>query len=350
MSEAEFGSETSSLAIDEAALFGYLRGRLPNLADELRVRQFAGGQSNPTYHLASATAEWVLRKKPPGTLLPTAHMIEREYRVFAALAGTSVPVPETYLFCEDRSVIGTEFLVMQYVRGRIFWDPALPGMASAERSAIYDEMNRVLAALHGVDFAARGLGDYGRPGNYFARQIKRWSQQYEAAKTDDLPSMDRLLAWLPANIPNADDTCLVHGDFRMDNMIFHPTEPRVLALLDWELSTLGHPLADLAYTCMPYHSPLRAPQPLADIAGSESGIPTEAQFVADYCRRVGRAGITEWPFYMAFSFFRYASITQGVYHRGLQGNASSAGDAPRMRARAVEAADTGLKLLSRADK
>jgi aminoglycoside phosphotransferase (APT) family kinase protein len=327
------------------ALAGYLSGKLPDLRGALRVRQFAGGQSNPTYLLECDERRWVLRKKPPGTLLPTAHMVDREYRIFSALEGSGVPVPRTHLFCSDRTVIGTEFFVMDYVSGRIFWDPTLPEAGGpAERSALYAEMNRVLAALHGVDYQARGLSDYGKPGNYFARQIKRWSQQYEAARTDPLPSMDRLIEWLPQRVPEGDETRLVHGDFRLDNMIFHATEPRVLAVLDWELSTLGHPLADLAYNCMPYHGPLRGAPALRDVAGPDSGIPTEQDYVGQYCQRTGRADIPHWNFYLAFSFFRYASIVQGVHHRGLQGNASSADDAPAMRARAVEAAETGWRL------
>jgi aminoglycoside phosphotransferase (APT) family kinase protein len=340
------------LSIDTAALGAYLRAHMPEVAGELHVRQFAGGQSNPTYLItcmddtgASSARQWVLRKKPPGTLLPTAHMVEREYQVCAALAGSDVPVPKARLYCADRSVIGTEFFVMEYVEGRIFWDATLPEASAGERRAIYAEMARVLSALHRVDYAAVGLGGYGKPGNYFARQIKRWSQQYEAAKTDALPSMDRLIEWLPAHVPAEDETCLVHGDFRLDNMIFHPREPRVLAVLDWELSTLGHPLADLAYNCMPYHGLFRTAVPLKQIAGAASGIPTEAEHVAEYCRRVGRAAVADWPFYLAFSFFRSASIRQGVYKRGLQGNASNAEEAMSMRARAAEAADTGWRLI-----
>jgi aminoglycoside phosphotransferase (APT) family kinase protein len=345
VTDEELSSEAAELKIDDAALARYLRGRLSGLGAELSVRQFKGGQSNPTYLLASGDRRWVLRKKPPGALLPTAHMVDREYRIFTALAGSGVPVPRTELFCDDRAVIGTEFFVMEYVAGRIFWNAALPEVQSAaERSAIYAEMNRVLGALHQVDYAARGLADYGKPGNYFARQIKRWSAQYMAAQTDPLPSMDRLMAWLPEHVPAGDEACLVHGDFRLDNMIFHPREPRVLAVLDWELSTLGHPLADLAYNCMPYQAPFRGAPALREVAGPASGIPTEQEYVAQYGARTGRAGIEGWSFYLAFSFFRYASIVQGVYHRGLQGNASSAGDAPAMRARTIAAAETGDRI------
>jgi aminoglycoside phosphotransferase (APT) family kinase protein len=349
----EFGPESNDLKIDAEALARYLAQRLPDVSGALRVRQFAGGQSNPTYHLACGderegkpVREWVLRKKPPGTLLPTAHAVDREYRIFSSLAGSDVPVPRTYLYCDDASVIGTEFFVMEYVRGRIFWDATLPGLSPAERSAIYDEMNRVLAALHRVDYAARDLADYGKPGNYFARQIRRWTQQYEAAKTDHVEAMERLIEWLPAHIPGDDQTCLVHGDFRLDNMIFDAHEPRVRAVLDWELSTLGHPLADLAYNCMPYHGAFRTAVPLRDVAGDASGIPTEAQYVAAYCRGTGRASIPAFGFYLAFSFFRSASIVQGVYHRGLQGNASSAQEALNMRARTLAASETGWRIAS----
>jgi aminoglycoside phosphotransferase (APT) family kinase protein len=339
-----FSSETSALPIDTVALGRYLAEHLPRMSGELGVRQFAGGQSNPTYLLTSGSRQLVLRKKPPGTLLPTAHAVDREHRIFTALTGSDVPVPRPYLYCDDPTVIGAAFFVMEYVQGRIFWDPTLPGMAPEERRGLYDEMNRVLAALHRVDYAARGLADYGKPGNYFARQIRRWSQQYQAAKTDELDSMERLMAWLPAHIPSDDQTCLVHGDFRLDNMIFHPHEPRVLAVIDWELSTLGHPLADLAYNCMPYYSTFRSPVPLAEVAGPHTGIPTEQEYVERYCERAGREAIVDFRFHLAFSFFRSASIVQGVYHRGLQGNASSAQDALQMHARALAAAEIGWRL------
>jgi aminoglycoside phosphotransferase (APT) family kinase protein len=340
----ELSSEAGSLKIDVAALSRYLRGRMPNLTGELSVRQFAGGQSNPTYLVTSGTQRFVLRKKPPGQLLPTAHAVDREYRIFAALAQSDVPVPKPVLYCDDREPIGTEFFVMEYVEGRIFWNSTLPDVSASERRAIYAEMNRVLAALHQLDYQALGLGDYGKPGNYFARQIKRWSQQYRAAATDLLPSMDKLMEWLPMHVPEDDETRLVHGDYRLDNMIFHPREARVLAVLDWELSTLGHPLADLAYNCMPYHSTFRAPVPLSEVAGPETGIPTENDYVAEYCERVGRDPALDLRFYLAFSFFRSASIVQGVYSRGLQGNASSPDDTTKMRTRALLAADTGWRL------
>ena len=344
----EFSSDSDALPIDQQALERYLKGRLEGLDGPLSVRQFAGGQSNPTYHLSCGDHAWVLRKKPPGELLPKAHMVEREHRIFTALADPDVPVPRTYLLGEDTSGVGTEFFVMEYLEGRIFWDPTLPECASAARPGIYHEMNRVLAALHMVDPQRHGLSDFGRPGNYFDRQIGRWSKQYVAAATGELPSMDRVMEWLPEHVPADDTSCVVHGDYRLDNMIFHPTEPRVLALLDWELSTLGHPLADLAYNCMPYHLPSRGAPPLKEVAGGDSGIPLERDYVAEYCERVGRGTIPDWNFYMVFSVFRYAAIVQGVYARGLQGNASSAEGAREMRARAEQAADVAWELIQAA--
>jgi aminoglycoside phosphotransferase (APT) family kinase protein len=249
--------------------------------------------------------------------------VDREYRVITALAQTDVPVPRTYVLCEDPAVIGSAFYVMDYVRGRIFRDPQLPGLDRAERRAIYDEMNDVLARLHRVDHQAVGLGDYGKPGNYFERQIGRWTKQYEAAKTDLVEPMEHLIAWLPSHIPPGDDTTIAHGDFRLENSIYHPTEPRMLAVLDWELSTLGHPLADLAYNCMPYHMNNPQQGTLIDVDHAATGIPSEADYIAAYCRRTGRSGIEHWDFYLAFSLFRLASIVQGVYKRGLDGNASS---------------------------
>jgi aminoglycoside phosphotransferase (APT) family kinase protein len=310
---------------DESALAAELARHLPGWSGLARVEQFEGGQSNPTFRVTSEDgARYVLRKKPPGKLLATAHQVEREYRVLRALASTRVPVPPALHLCEDATVIGTPFYVMKYVAGRIFRDPTLPGLAAAERRALYLEMIRVLAEIHQVDWRAAGLADFGKPGNYVARQVDRWTKQYRAAMTEAIPSMDRLIAWLPEHVPADDTTTVVHGDFRLDNMIFHPDEPRVLALLDWELSTLGHPLSDLAYSCMAYHVDLLHRPCLAGVAGPESGIPTEAEYLAEYCRLTGRDGIADFQFFLAFSLFRSASIIQGVYKRGLDGNASSA--------------------------
>jgi aminoglycoside phosphotransferase (APT) family kinase protein len=337
MERPEF-SENHNLPIDADALGAYLRERMPGLTGPLSVQKFAGGQSNPTYKLQSGERAFVLRKKPPGVLLPTAHMVDREFRILNALKDTPVPVARPHLYCDDPKLIGSEFFVMDYVAGRIFWDPTLPQLSAAERRDIYREMTRVLAALHGVDFRAVGLEDYGKPGNYFARQIKRWSSQYEAARTEEVPAMDALMRWLPENVPADDTTSLVHGDFRLDNMIWHPEEPRVLAVLDWELSTLGHPLADLAYNCMPYHLGNAGRPALSAACGGESGIPSEAEYVADYCRFARRDVPGEMSFYLAFSLFRYVSIIQGVYKRGLSGNASSAGEAVQMRERVLDVA------------
>lgn len=295
-----------------------------NLHGPLRVRQFRGGQSNPTYWIADDERAWVLRKKPPGELLPSAHAVDREYRVISALQDTDVPVPRVHLLCEDADVIGTPFYVMDHVRGRIFWNVQLPGMEPDERTAIYQELVRVMAALHSVDPDAVGLGDYGRPTGYMERQVARWSKQYRASETRTVPTMDALIDWLPENLPAGDEVAIAHGDFRLDNLIFHPTEPRALALIDWELSTLGHPLADLAYHCMLYDVVLPGIGGLAGFDCAAAGIPDEAAFVARYCELTGRDdGIEGWPVFKAFSLFRLAAIAQGVYKRSLQGNASN---------------------------
>ncbi|WP_240002475.1 phosphotransferase [Oleisolibacter albus] len=310
---------------DEAALWSHLTAALPDFRTPATLQQFQGGQSNPTFLITAADGrKLVLRKKPPGTLLPSAHMVEREYRVMRALAGTAAPVPSVRLLCEDASVIGTPFYVMDHVDGRVLTDVALAGMAPAERAAIYDAMNATLAALHGVDWQAAGLGDFGKPDQYVARQVERWSKQYAAARTDEIPAMDRLMAWLPRHVPAGDETTIAHGDFRLGNLMLHPTEPRVVAILDWELATLGHPLSDLAYNCMAYHLPagIKEFPGLKGLDLPALGIPSEADYVAAYCRRTGRDGIPDWPFFLAFSFFRIASICQGVYARALAGNAA----------------------------
>jgi aminoglycoside phosphotransferase (APT) family kinase protein len=311
---------------DVAALERYLRTQLPGFATLREVRQFRGGQSNPTFLLTAADdARYVLRRKPAGTLLPSAHAVDREYRVISALHGNAVPVPQPLCLCADESVIGSMFYLMSYVAGRNFWDPTLPGASASERSAIYAEMLRVLVALHTLDYAAAGLADYGRPGNYFARQIARWSKQYRASQTEHIEAMEKLLAWLPAHIPPGEETALVHGDYRLDNMIFDGREPRMRALVDWELSTLGHPLADFSYHVMLWRVGEGEVRGLEDVDLASLGIPGEADYVASYCRSTGRAAIEPevWEFCMAYNLFRIACIRQGIMKRVLEGTAAS---------------------------
>lgn len=313
-------------AFDETRLAHYLEQVIPGFRGPLTAEKFSGGQSNPTFRLRAASGDYVLRRKPPGELLKSAHAVDREYRVMAALRDTDVPVAAVFHLCEDESVIGSMFFVMEYMAGRVFWDPALPELDNAGRSAIYDEMNRVLAALHDVDIEAVGLADYGRPGNYYERQFNRWEKQYRSSETESITAMDALIDWLPAHMPPDDGrVALAHGDFRLDNLIFHPREPRVIAVVDWELSTLGHPFADLAYQCMQWHMP-NSGGVLPGLGGldrSALGIPSDEAYVAAYCRRRGLDGIPDWTFYLAFSFFRFAAIVQGVYKRALDGNASN---------------------------
>jgi aminoglycoside phosphotransferase (APT) family kinase protein len=289
------------------------------------VRQFAGGQSNPTFLVESANHRYVLRRKPPGKLLPSAHAVDREFRVISALERTEVPVAKAHALCEDESVIGTAFYVMDYVEGRLFWDAALPELPGAARASIYREMTRVIAALHAVDYAAVGLSGYGKPGHYIERQVSRWTQQYRASETESIDAMERLIEWLPRHIPGDEQTSIVHGDFRLDNAIFHPHEPRILAVLDWELSTLGHPLVDLAYVCMRYHLSADQFKGLGGLDTAALQIPSEADCVADYCRRRRLEPVApqDWNYYLAFNMFRLAGILQGVLSRAIQGNASS---------------------------
>ena len=308
---------------DEAALARWCLDHVEGFEGPLSVTQFQGGQSNPTFLLTTPARRYVLRKKPPGKLLASAHQVDREYTVMKALAATPVPVPHMYALCTDPEVIGTEFYVMEHLAGRVFRDPTLPGMTPAERAAIYDEMNRVLAELHSVDFEAVGLGDYGRPGNYFERQIGRWIKQYRAAETETIEAMEKLIGWMPEHIPGDPSVSIAHGDYRLENTMFHPTEPRMIAVLDWELSTIGHPLADLGYNAMLYHIDSPTMGTLTRVDFATSGIPREADYVAAYCRRAGRTTIDDWSFYVGFSIFRLAAIAQGVYKRGLDGIASS---------------------------
>jgi aminoglycoside phosphotransferase (APT) family kinase protein len=306
---------------DVAALEGYLARRLPALAGPLEVRQFRGGQSNPTYYVRAPGGEFVLRRKPPGKLLPSAHAVEREYRVIAALQGTGVPVPRALLLCEDAAVIGTPFYLMSYVPGRVMPELALPGLAPAERRALWDDAVAVLARLHQVDWRAVGLGDFGKPGNYYARQIHRWVGQYRASETETIPAMERLIAWLPAHVPAEDTTTLVHGDFRIGNTIVHPTEPRIVAVLDWELATLGHPLGDLAYLCTAFRMPAGI-DGLGGLDLAALGIPSEAEVVDRYGRLTGRDAVPGWEFYVAFALFRLAAICQGIMGRVRDGTAA----------------------------
>ncbi|MCW5657795.1 MAG: phosphotransferase [Burkholderiaceae bacterium] len=316
-------------AFDEAALASHLRDRIDGFGDGLKVEQFKGGQSNPTFKLTTASGRcYVLRRKPPGQLLPSAHAVDREFRVISALAGTDVPVPRTHLLCEDPSVIGTAFYVMDCVDGRVLWDPRLPDLTPEQRRAHYAELGRVIAALHKVDPAAVGLADYGRPGNYIARQVARWTQQYKAAETETIEAVDRLIDWLPARIPPGDETAIVHGDYRFDNVIFHPTEPRIVAVLDWELSTLGHPLVDFAYHCMTWRMPAaEGSRGLAGVDLAALGIPSEREYLASYLEATGHTqpvSDAHWNYYMVFNMFRLVGILQGIMKRALQGNASNA--------------------------
>jgi aminoglycoside phosphotransferase (APT) family kinase protein len=288
-----------------------------------KIEQFKGGQSNPTYKIND---KYVLRRKPPGKLLPSAHAVDREYRVIKALHPAGFPVAKPHVLCEDESVIGTAFYVMEYVEGRVLWDQALPGMSKRERGEIWDALNRVMAQLHTIDYRAVGLEEFGKPGNYIERQITRWTKQYQASETERIESMDNLIAWLPKNIPPSAATTVVHGDFRLDNTIFHPTEPRVLAVLDWELSTLGDPLADFAYHCMSWHIPPGQFRGIGGLDLASLGIPSEAEYMGRYCERTGRGAINQshWDFYIAYNLFRIAAILQGIMKRVVDGTAASA--------------------------
>ena len=325
---------SSQNAFDLDALTHYLQAHLEGFAGPLTAEIFKGGQSNPTYKLVTPGKSYVMRAKPGpvAKLLPSAHAVEREFKVMSGLQGTDVPVAKMYCLSEDESVIGRAFYVMEFVEGRVLWDQSLPGMTPVQRGEIYNEMNRVISALHKVKFAERGLADYGKPGNYFERQIGRWSKQYTASITKPIPEMDRLMEWLPANIPasgrDAGMVSIVHGDFRLDNLMFHPTEPRVMAVLDWELSTLGHPLADFSYHCMSWHIPPGAFRGIGGLDLSSLGIPLESDYIRLYCERTGvatpEALKADWDFYLAYNLFRLAAILQGIAKRVEAGTASSA--------------------------
>ena len=318
---AGMNSLATDLPLDR--LEPWLREHVVDFRGPVSAERFAGGQSNPSYRLRAASGDYVLRRKPPGPLLPSAHAVDREFRVMRALAETPVPVPRVHALCEDDAVIGSAFYVMEFLDGRIFWDQRLGECSRADRGAMFDSMNTVIAALHTVDYAAIGLGDFGRPGNYMARQIARWSRQYRASETETIAAMDRLIEWLPEHLPEDSAPAIVHGDYRMDNLVFHKTEPRVIGVLDWELSTTGDPLADFAYHVMTWRVTPELFRGLAGIDFAAAGIPDEPAYVAAYCRRTGRSLIGAWDFYMVYSLFRIAAILQGIAKRAIDGTAAS---------------------------
>jgi len=301
----------------------WMRDRVDGFRGPLAAERFEGGQSNPTYKLAAATGTYVLRRKPLGHLLPSAHAVDREYRVMRSLADTAVPVPRVYALCEDDAIIGSTFYVMEFLDGRVFWDQRLPGLTPAECRAMFDSMNAVIASLHSVDQLAAGLADFGRPGNYMARQIGRWSKQYQASETEPQPAMDALIEWLPRRLPPEEAPRIVHGDYRMDNLVFHKTEPRVIGVLDWELSTIGNPLADFAYHVMTWRVTPELFRGLAGVDFAKLGIPTEEEYVAAYCQHTGCGPIPDWDFYIVYSLFRLAAIMQGIAKRAIEGTAAS---------------------------
>ena len=318
----------AAIPFDQKALEAYLQAHIAGFQGPVTIKRFKGGQSNPTYLLTTPTRQYVMRTKPAAAaqLLPSAHAVDREFRIQSALARSPVPVATMHGLCEDEAVIGRAFYVMDFVEGRIFWEQSLPDMQPSERAAIYDELNRVIAELHKVDYEAFGLSDYGKPGNYFVRQIDRWTRQYRASETHTINAMERLIAWLPQHIPYEENPqiALVHGDYRIDNVIFHPTAPRILAVIDWELSTLGHPLADFAYHLMTRHMPPGVMRGLQGVNLRELGIPEESTYIAAYQHRVGRPVADDWNFYLAYNVFRLAAIVQGIAKRADEGTASSA--------------------------
>ena len=324
MSEVELTAVRSGHEFDVDRVDRYMRKHVSGYRGSFTVQQFEGGQSNPTFLLETSTRRYVMRKQPPGNLLPSAHAVDREYRVMAALQETEVPVPEMLALCEDTSVIGTKFYIMSMVEGRLYTKTALPDLPVEERTTIYHDMARILASLHRVDPSAVGLASFGRPGNYFARQISRWSRQYQASETETIKAMDHLIEWLPAHLPDEVPPVIVHGDFRLGNVLLHETRPQVVAVLDWELSTLGDGLADLGYWCQEYYGEQsEKPGGIAGVDLDSIGIPAEKDIIESYCRFYGRDGIENWLFYVIYNLFRSAGIIQGVYKRGLDGNASS---------------------------
>ena len=323
MSDVEITAVRDAHRFDESTLNAYLEQEIPTYKGPLTVKQFEGGQSNPTFQLITPQKTYVLRKQPPGELLPSAHQVDREFKVMKALWNTPVPVPEMFLLCEDLKIIGTKFYVMEMVEGRLFTETRLPQLPKEERKSLYEDLARVLAELHKVDPEKVGLHEFGRPGNYYERQISRWSKQYLASQTEQIDAMDNLMKWLPENIPQASSSAIVHGDFRLGNVLVHPEKPKVVAVLDWELSTLGDGLADLGYICQEYHGDSESPDGLAGADLELLGIMTESDMVNSYCSHLGLDGIDNWEFYLIYNMFRSAGIIQGVYKRGLDGNASS---------------------------
>lgn len=344
------GEVAPAQRFDEAKLKAHLETHIDGFGRDMIVQQIKGGASNPTFKLTTQSPagplHYVLRKKPPGPLLASAHQVDREYRVMKALECTGVPVPRMRHLCTDDTVIGTAFYVMDFLDGRIFRDATLPGVSKSNRSAIYDELNATLAKLHKVDYEAVGLADFGRPGGYFERQVARWIKQYRGAESEPIPAMEALIAELPALIPPDASVSIAHGDYRLENVMFHPTEPRLIAVLDWELCTIGHPLADIAYNCFLWHSEAQSWGSLVGVDFAASGIPTESQYRDAYCRRTGRAAIPHWNFYVAFGIFRLASISQGVYRRVLNGVAPS--DRPAVNG-TPRLAEQALEILHRKD-
>jgi acyl-CoA dehydrogenase len=334
--------------LDLSALADLMRSHGFGTVGRLELQPLTGGQSNPTFKVLGADHPVVLRKKPGGPVLPSAHAIDREFRVMSALRATDVPVPQVYLYCDDASVIGTPFYLMEFLDGRVMVDQALPGMEPAERAALYDEMNRVIAALHRVDPAAVGLSDYGRPGNYFGRQIARWSRQYQDSRTEAIAAMEQLIDWLPGRIPPGEQTSIVHGDFRMDNLVFHPTQPRVIGILDWELSTLGHPLADFSYHCMSWSVPPELWRGIGGLDLQALGIPGESEYRRRYGQRTGTGDTPHWDFYLAYNLFRMAAILQGIAKRAQDGTAASA-DAVEVGRKARPLAELGWEFARRYD-
>jgi aminoglycoside phosphotransferase (APT) family kinase protein len=343
--QPQLGEVRANHRFDEGRLAEWLRVNVERFERPLKVRQFTRGASNPTFLVTAGDRRWVLRKKPPGKLLASAHQVDREFRIMKALGSVGFPTPRIRALCEDEGVIGTVFYVMDFMEGRIFRDARMPGLAPSERRALYDDLNATLARLHQVDFEALGLADYGRPGNYFERQIGRWTKQYRGAETQHINEMEQLIEALPARIPGGDEVAVTHGDYRPENVMFHATEPRIVAVLDWELSTLGHPLADLAYNCILYHSYSESWGSLTGVDLAAAGVPTEGEYVAAYCRRTGRASIGDFDFYLAFSIFRLASIGQGVFRRNLEGIGT--GVASTDNSGAVRLARAAWEILSR---